>query len=253
MLASTLAVLATAGAAAATAIPRGGAHVEEGKPTVFKPDGKDWCLSSRSVGDGYLSVTTQCSSSDSSYRRFIFQSSKYESNRQYYIIKIDGSNQCLCTGGTYLHPSLGIRLTESQRTATTSGSMTAASTATTTPSTSTGASVPRTASRPTLASTSSSAATAPSGPRGAPGPRGRTRGPRPGPRAGALRGAAAAAARSTTKWLALPVLGNLPYLKYNDKSGGHAGHDSMHLKKNKNFDYNLNTSKQSRAYPTDGH
>lgn len=222
MLASTLAVLATAGAAAATAVPRGGAHVEEGKPTVFKPDGKDWCLSSKSVGDGYLSVTTQCSSSDSSYRRFIFQSSKYESNRQYYIIKIDGSNQCLCTGGTYLHPSLGIRLTELQRTATTSGSMTAASTATTTPSTSTGASVPRTASRPTLASTSSSAATAPSGPRGAPGPRGRTRGPRPGPRAGALRGAAAAAARSTTKWLALPVLGNLPYLKYNDKSGGHA-------------------------------
>lgn len=101
MLASTLAVLATAGAAAATAVPRGDHHVEEGKPTVFKPDGKDWCLTSRAQTDTFLSITTKCSSSDSSHRKFIFESSKWENNRQYYIIKIDGSNQCLCTGGEY--------------------------------------------------------------------------------------------------------------------------------------------------------
>lgn len=102
MLASTLAVLATAGAAAASAVPRGGHHVEVGKPTVFKPDGKDWCLSDRDETDGGLSITTECRGGDS-YRRFIFQQSKSENNRQYYIIKLNGSNQCLCTGSTYPH------------------------------------------------------------------------------------------------------------------------------------------------------
>lgn len=40
-----------------------------------------------------------------------------------------------------------------------------------------------------------------------------------------------------TKWLAIalvPALSNVMYKKYKNMSGGHAGHDSMHLKKNSN-------------------
>lgn len=97
MLASTLAVLATLGAASAGAIPK---QVHIGQPTTLECEGKPICVTKSSNTGTRVTSSTECSSG-SGNSKWIFQETKSSSsNGPYYIIKLDdGSNQCLCTDG----------------------------------------------------------------------------------------------------------------------------------------------------------